>query len=279
MLNLYRRVCVVAKRLAQPFNTREKEMSERILGVYAHPDDEVTDGYALIKKGVEAYVAVASDGTASTVNYHEDPDFVRKGGRRGEAIASFINFGIPYEPPDPSDPLEPKRQNYHGLPDGELDQYRSTIANWLANIIITKEIDTVVTTGSDGYDKHSDHVAMFWSAVDAINLVRQRRSKPVRHITLNSSHSGEVVIAPDAEMRHRKLASMVCHRSQLAVRKLQPGEQTDDRVIDGQFAVGQEFDQRFARYWPLIIDRETYNEVPQAVDGAQPEPALAGRRS
>jgi LmbE family N-acetylglucosaminyl deacetylase len=282
MLNLYRRVRVVAKRLAQPFNTREKEMSEQVenvLGALAHPDDEAMIGYRLTKGGVKAFVAVASDGTASTINYHEDPDFVKNGGRREEATASFENYGIPYEPPDPVDPLRPKRQNYHGLPDGELHQYRSLLISWLANIIVGKEIDTVVTTGIDGYDEHSDHVTMFWVAVDAINLARQRRSKPIRHEALNSSHSGAIVITPDAEMRRKKLASMACNRSQHDIRRLQPGEQTDDYIIDGGFAVGKKFYLKFKKYWPLIFDRETYDDVSQVTESARPEPALAGRRA
>lgn len=274
ILNLYRRVCVVARQLARLFNTRENEMSERRLGVYAHPDDEALTGYTLTEEGVGASVVVASDGTTSTINYHEDPGFVQNGRRREEAIASFVNLGIPYEPPDPSDPFKPKRQNYLGLPDGELDQHRSTIAERLTAIIIAKEIDTVVTTGIDGYDTHEDHITMFWATVAAINIVRLTQGKSVKHITLNSDHLGAIAITPTAEMRRKKLASMACNRSQHDVRVLQEGEQTDDRIIDSRFAVGREFDQAFQAYWPLL-EKETYDVVsPDAISEPEPESEL-----
>lgn len=269
MLNLYRRVCVVAKRLAQPFNTREQEMSERRLGVYAHPDDEFITSYALTEEGVEAFVFIATDGKASTVNNTSDPDFVRSGQRREEAEASFTNLGVADDP---------EHRVYAGLPDGELTKHRDELVRKLAALIAEQEIDTVVTTGADGFDEHNDHITMFDAVVAAIHSVRLSHGRIVNHITLNSNGEGSFAIEPTAEMRRQKLTSMTCNYSQHDVHKLQPGEQTDDRIIDGEFAVGQKFDKEFTAYWPLL-DHETYDIVKQESDTQSEEPVLAGRAS
>ena len=268
MLNLYRRVYVVAKRLAQPFNTRDKEMSERRLGVYAHPDDEFMTSYALTEEGVEAFVFMATDGRASSINNRRDAEFVRSGKRREEAEASLTNLKVPDDP---------EHRVYAGLPDGELARHREELVRSLAEMIVQQEIDTVVTTGADGFDKHDDHVTMFEAVVAAINAVRESDGRIVNHITLNSRGEGNLVIEPTAEMRHQKLQSMICNYSQHDVRELQAGEQTDDRIIDGEFAIGKKFDEEFADYWPLLR-RETYDVVTQKAS-PQPEPVLAGQIS
>jgi LmbE family N-acetylglucosaminyl deacetylase len=196
---------------------RYSSVPERVLAVYAHPDDpEVSCGGTLARwaaAGAEVHLLVATRGEKGTVDAGADPAELAQL-RAAEVVAAGEVLGV-------------AGVVQLGHPDGELDRAPELRAEVVAAVrrvrpdVVVCPDPTAVFFG-DGYVSHVDHRAIGWACLDA---VAPASSLPHYFPAAGPAHAvGTVLLSPTlepdvwvevGESLRAKAAAMRCHRSQL----------------------------------------------------------------
>ena len=139
--------------------------ARRLLGVFAHPDDEVFCAGGTMARaaeaGAEVMIVSATRGEQGQIR---DPAAATRrtlgAVREGELRAAAAELGV-------------RRVEVLGYPDGALQHHRSSLGAAIADIMRRFDPDTVITFGADGGYGHPDHVAVSEMATEAFRaLVR-----------------------------------------------------------------------------------------------------------
>ena len=126
--------------------------ARRLLGVFAHPDDEVFCAGGTMARaaeaGAEVMIVSATRGERGQIR---DPAAATRrtlgAVREGELRAAAAELGV-------------RRVQVLGYPDGTLQHHRSSLGAAIAGITRQYDPDTVITFGADGGYGHPDHVAI-----------------------------------------------------------------------------------------------------------------------
>jgi LmbE family N-acetylglucosaminyl deacetylase len=126
--------------------------ARRLLGVFAHPDDEVFCAGGTMARaaeaGAEVMIVSATRGDQGQIR---DPAAATRrtlgAVREGELRAAAAELGA-------------QHVQVLAYPDGALQHHRSSLGTALADIMRHFDPDTVVTFGADGGYGHPDHVAI-----------------------------------------------------------------------------------------------------------------------
>ena len=126
--------------------------ARRLLGVFAHPDDEVFCAGGTIARaadaGAEVMIVSATRGEQGQIR---DPTAATRrtlgAVRERELWAAAAELGA-------------QHAQVLAYPDGNLQHYRSSLGDAIADIMRQFDPDTVVTFGEDGGYGHPDHVAV-----------------------------------------------------------------------------------------------------------------------
>ncbi len=126
--------------------------ARRLLGVFAHPDDEVFCAGGTMARaaaaGAEVMIVSATRGERGQIR---DPSAATRrtlgAVRERELGAAAAELGV-------------QRVQVLAYPDGALQQHRSSLGAAIAGIIRQFDPDTVITFGTDGGYGHPDHVAI-----------------------------------------------------------------------------------------------------------------------
>jgi LmbE family N-acetylglucosaminyl deacetylase len=139
------------------------DVPERVLAVYAHPDDpDVSCGGTLAswaRRGAEVHVVICTNGDKGTTDPTVDPAELAQR-RSGETASAAARLGI-------------DRQHVLGYPDGELDNsaaLRRELVGWIRRIrpaAVLCPDPTAVFFGEDYYN-HRDHRAVGFAVLDAL---------------------------------------------------------------------------------------------------------------
>jgi len=141
--------------------------ARRLLGVFAHPDDEVFCAGGTMARaagaGAEVMIVSATRGERGQIR---DPAAATRrtlGAVREEELrAAAAELGV-------------QRVQVLAYPDGTLQQHRSSLGAAVADIMRRFDPDTVITFGADGGYGHPDHVATSELTTQAFRaLVRDR---------------------------------------------------------------------------------------------------------
>jgi LmbE family N-acetylglucosaminyl deacetylase len=126
--------------------------ARRLLGVFAHPDDEVFCAGGTMARaagaGAEVMIVSATRGEQGQIR---DPAAATRrtlgAVREGELRAAAAELGV-------------QRVQVLAYPDGTLQHHRSSLGAAIAGIIRQFDPDTVITFGADGGYGHPDHIAI-----------------------------------------------------------------------------------------------------------------------
>jgi len=126
--------------------------AQRLLGVFAHPDDEVFCAGGTMARaaeaGAEVMIVSATRGEQGQIR---DPAAATRrtlgAVREGELRAAAVELGV-------------QRVQVLAYPDGALQHHRSSLGAAIVGIMRQFHPDTVVTFGADGGYGHPDHVAI-----------------------------------------------------------------------------------------------------------------------
>ena len=126
--------------------------ARRLLGVFAHPDDEVFCAGGTMARAAEAGAEVMIvSATRGELGQIRDPAAATRrtlgAVREDELRAAAAELGV-------------QRVQVLAYPDGTLQRHRSSLGAATADIIRHFDPDTVVTFGADGGYGHPDHVAI-----------------------------------------------------------------------------------------------------------------------
>lgn len=194
------------------------DVPDRVLAVYAHPDDpEVSCGGALSRwaaAGAEVHVVIACQGDKGSPDPATDP--VALAARRADEVAAA------------ADALGLAGVELLGHPDGDLDVTTGLKAE-IVGLVRRFCPDTVVAPDptavffGDGYVSHADHRAIGWATLDA---VAPAAASPLYYRELGDAHQVRTVLLtgtldPDTwvdieSALDAKVAAIFAHSSQLA---------------------------------------------------------------
>src|SRR5215469_12025556 len=126
--------------------------ARRLLGVFAHPDDEVLCAGGTMARvaeaGAEVMIVSATRGERGQIR---DPAAATRRTlgtvRESELRAAAAELGV-------------QRVQVLAYPDGTLPRHRSSLGAEIAGIMRQFDPDTVITFGADGGYGHPDHVAI-----------------------------------------------------------------------------------------------------------------------
>ena len=126
--------------------------ARRLLGVFAHPDDEMFCAAGTMARaaeaGAEVMIVSATRGERGQIR---DPAAATRrtlgAVREAELCAAAAELGV-------------RRVEVLGYPDGALQHHRSGLGAAIAGITRQFDPDTVITFGADGGYGHPDHVAV-----------------------------------------------------------------------------------------------------------------------
>ena len=195
-----------------------EETPDRVLAVYAHPDDpEVSCGGTLARwaaAGAEVHVVIACRGDKGSQDPTTDP--VALAAKRAEEVAAA------------ADALGLAGVELLGHPDGDLD-VTSSLKSEIVGLVRRFRPDTVVAPDptavffGDGYVSHADHRAIGWATLDA---VAPAAASPLYYRELGDAHQVRTVLLtgtldPDTwvditSALAAKVAAIFAHRTQLA---------------------------------------------------------------
>ncbi|MCU1485792.1 MAG: putative LmbE-like protein [Actinomycetia bacterium] len=195
------------------------EVPERVLAVYAHPDDpEVSCGGTLARwaaAGAEVTVIVACAGDKGSTDPAADP--VELAARRADEVrAAAAAMGL-------------EQVEVWGHPDGELDRVadlREELVGAVRRVrpVVVVAPDPTAVFFGDGYVNHVDHRTIGWAVLDA---VAPAAASPLYHPHRGPAHQVATVLLsgslePDvwvdiAEGLDAKVRALFSHTSQLAV--------------------------------------------------------------
>ena len=141
--------------------------ARRLLGVFAHPDDEVFCAGGTMagaaEAGAEVMIVSATRGELGQIR---DPAAATRrtlgAVRERELRAAAAELGV-------------RRVQLLGYPDGTLPKHRSSLGAAITSIVRRFDPDAVITFGADGGYGHPDHVAVSELTSEAFGaLVRDR---------------------------------------------------------------------------------------------------------
>lgn len=149
--------------------TSHNPIPRRLLGVWAHPDDEAYLSAGLMDRVIEAggrvSVLTLSDGELGFAADDSRSSADRAALRQGELRAAMAEIGV-------------NDVRFVGHPDGGLDRLEPLeLARTIGNVVRDVRPDTIVTFGPDGMTGHSDHIAcglattLAWSWSDHVELL------------------------------------------------------------------------------------------------------------
>jgi LmbE family N-acetylglucosaminyl deacetylase len=126
--------------------------ARRLLGLFAHPDDEVFCAGGTMARaaeaGAEVMIVSATRGERGQIRDATAATRRTLGAvREGELGAAAAELGV-------------QRVQVLAYPDGSLQQHRSSLGAAIADIMRQFNPDTVITFGADGGYGHPDHVAI-----------------------------------------------------------------------------------------------------------------------
>ena len=191
---------------------------ERVLAVYAHPDDpDVSCGGTLARwagAGSEVHVLICTNGDKGTADPGVDPDMLARQ-RAGEAAEAAKLLGV-------------ASQHLLGYPDGELvddSAFRATLVGWvrkLRPLTVLGPDPTAVFFGED-YFNHRDHRTTGWALLDALSPAAALPhyfpgagdAYQVQTALLSGTLEPTVWVDVTATIED-KVAAVSCHRSQFA---------------------------------------------------------------
>ncbi len=221
------------------------ETPQRLLGLWAHPDDEAYLSAGLMDRirraGGQVTVVALSDGEAGFPEDDPRPVGVRRGIRRAELRAAMGAIGV-------------HDVRFLGLRDsGVADAPAAEVLDHLAGILREVGPDVVVTFGPDGITGHADHVVTsrlataawrqwgsgeLWHAAKTVTWLEEWREL---HDDLGVWMTEEPTGVPDAEIAlvvdlaaqevERKRAVLAAHASQSTGVAAAMGEPTYCRWI------------------------------------------------
>jgi LmbE family N-acetylglucosaminyl deacetylase len=146
--------------------------ARRLLGVFAHPDDEVFCAGGTMARaaasGAEVMIVSASRGERGQIR---DPAAATRrtlgAVRERELYAAAAELGV-------------QRVQVLDYPDGALPHHRSSLHAAVTDIVRRFDPDTVITFGADGGYGHPDHVAMCELTTQAFRALARDRSRGQR---------------------------------------------------------------------------------------------------
>src|SRR5215469_6769701 len=157
--------------------------ARRLLGVFAHPDDEVFCAGGTMARaaeaGAEVMIVSATRGEQGQIR---DPAAATRrtlgAVREGELRAAAAELGV-------------RRVQVLPYLDGTLQQHRSSLGAAIASIMRQFAPDTVVTFGADGGYGHPDHIAISGVTTEAFRaLVRDHnRGQRLYHAFFPPRHT------------------------------------------------------------------------------------------
>jgi LmbE family N-acetylglucosaminyl deacetylase len=194
------------------------DVPDRVLAVYAHPDDpDVSCGGTLARwagAGAEVHVLICTHGDKGTTDPDIDPDVLARR-RAGEAAEAAAILGI-------------TGQHFLGYPDGELvddTALRATLVRWvrrLRPVTVLGPDPTAVFFGED-YFNHRDHRTTGFALLDALSpaaalphyFPETGASYQVQTALLSGTLEPTVWVDVTATIE-AKVAAVSCHASQFA---------------------------------------------------------------
>jgi LmbE family N-acetylglucosaminyl deacetylase len=141
--------------------------ARRLLGVFAHPDDEVFCAGGTMARaaeaGAEVMIVSATRGERGQIRDATAATRRTLGAvRQGELCAAAAELGV-------------QHVQVLAYPDGTLQHHRSSLGAAIAGIMRQFDPDTVISFGTDGGYGHPDHVAVSELTTEAFGaLVRDR---------------------------------------------------------------------------------------------------------
>ncbi len=194
-----------------------RDVPERALAVYAHPDDaDVACGGTLsswAKLGTEAWLLVVADGAKGTDDPDADLDAlaVRRSGELTDAASALGLAGV----------------EQLGIPDGEVENdlaTRQAIVAMIRRLRPTTVLapDPTATFFGSVYVNHRDHRQVGWAVLDAVAPACSMphyfpEAGPPHHVEtllLSGTLDADVVVDVDGTL-DAKVAAVLSHRSQL----------------------------------------------------------------
>lgn len=129
----------------------QPETPERLLGIWAHPDDEAYLSADLMAHTVEAggsvTLVILTDGEGGFGPDDDRGDAARAGHRRAELTDAMAVIGV-------------RDIRFLGVADGRVADHRSSpLVDRIARVMRRVQPDVTVTFGPDGVTGHPDHVA------------------------------------------------------------------------------------------------------------------------
>jgi LmbE family N-acetylglucosaminyl deacetylase len=146
--------------------------ARRLLGVFAHPDDEVFCAGGTMAQaaeaGAEVMIVSATRGEQGQIR---DPTAATRRTlgvvREGELSAAAAELGV-------------QRVQVLAYPDGALQHHRSSLGPAIAEIMRRFDPDTVITFGADGGYGHPDHVAISELTTEACRVLARDHNRAQR---------------------------------------------------------------------------------------------------
>ena len=146
--------------------------ARRLLGVFAHPDDEVFCAGGTMARaaeaGAEVMIVSASRGEQGQIR---DPTAATRrtlgAVREGELSAAAAELGV-------------QRVQVLAYPDGALQHHRSSLGPAIAEIMRRFDPDTVISFGADGGYGHPDHVAISELTTEAFRVLARDHNRAQR---------------------------------------------------------------------------------------------------
>lgn len=217
-----------------------------IMGIFAHPDDEVlasTMFHKYIREGAEVILVTATDGRLGTNEYnnYEAGDELAEV-RKGEMQCAAETLGAKLYHLDYEDQLK----TAEGF-DGFVAQSQGLLED-LHRIIGEEQPDVIVTFGPDGFSNHIDHRIVGVSATQVVLSKEWEKMPQVFYLGFPSSQLDEMntiyrgtldeyltVQVPYTEEDGEVALEMArCHESQFAPQMLEMWEermQSQERVV------------------------------------------------
>ena len=146
--------------------------AQRLLGVFAHPDDEVFCAGGTMAQaaeaGAEVMIVSATRGERGQIRDATAATRRTLGAvREGELGAAAAELGV-------------QRVQVLAYPDGTLQQHRSSLGAAIAGIMRQFDPDAVITFGADGGYGHPDHVAISELTTEAFRAHARDRNRGQR---------------------------------------------------------------------------------------------------
>jgi LmbE family N-acetylglucosaminyl deacetylase len=146
--------------------------ARRLLGVFAHPDDEVFCAGGTMAQaaeaGAEVMIVSATRGERGQIRDARVATRRTLGAvREGELAAAAAELGV-------------QRVRVLAYPDGTLPQHRSSLSAAITGIMRQYDPDTVITFGADGGYGHPDHVAISELTTEAFRVLARDHNRAQR---------------------------------------------------------------------------------------------------